>query len=249
MSFWDERSTMTRESLPTTLFCFPCAGASAATYTRWRKLVPSRIRIEPVELPGRGARIAEEPIDDFDRLVAQLTEELSPRLPSNYAFFGHSMGALLAYGCSSVLTERRVGAPSVLMLACCSAPSRRDNDRFSRLQSDDALIQELKDLNGTPDDVFDHLELLNMILRTLRADHRVCASFQSGAREPLRSKIHVFGGRDDDIEEDDLAAWASETFGVMTLEMFEGGHFFFRECEELFLRRLVAKLESRNSFR
>ena len=140
MSFWDERPTMTRESLPTTLFCFPCAGASAATFARWRKLVPSWIRIEPVELPGRGARIAEEPIDDFDRLVARLTEELFPRLPSNYAFFGHSMGALLAYGCTSELTERRIGAPSVLMLACCSAPSRRDNDRFSRLQSDDELI-------------------------------------------------------------------------------------------------------------
>ena len=110
-------------------------------------------------------------------------------------------------------------------------------------------IQELKDLNGTPADVFDHFELLHMILRTLRADHRVCASFQSGNRGALRTKIHVFGGRDDDIEEDDLAAWASETSGVTTLEMFEGGHFFFRECEELFLRRLVAKLESRNHVR
>jgi surfactin synthase thioesterase subunit len=148
-----------------------------------------------------------------------------------------------------MLTERHVAAPSVLMLACCSAPSRRDNERFSRLQSDDALIQELKDLNGTPTDVFDHLELLNMILRTLRADHKVCASFQNGRRGALRSNIHVFGGRDDDIEEDDLAAWASETSGVTTLEMFEGGHFFFQECEDVLLRRMVAKLESGSALR
>ncbi len=240
---------MIRDLPPTTLFCFPCAGASAATYIRWRRLVPSWIRIEPVELPGRGGRIGEEPIDDFDRLVARLTEELSCRLHPNCAFFGHSMGALLAYGCTCTLTERRSYTPSALIVACCSAPSRRDNERFSRLQSDDELIQELKNLNGTPPGVFDHVELLQMTLRTLRADHRVCASFQNVERRKVESIIHIFGGREDEIEESDLAAWSSETSAVATLEMFEGGHFFFQEREELFLLRLVAKLGSRCHFR
>ncbi|MGD9658916.1 MAG: thioesterase II family protein, partial [Methylocystis sp.] len=85
---------MIKELHATTLFCFPCAGASAATYNRWRNRLPSWLRIEPVELPGRGARIAQEPIDDFASLVTQLTAELSRRLPPDYAFFGHSMGAL-----------------------------------------------------------------------------------------------------------------------------------------------------------
>jgi hypothetical protein len=91
----------------------------------WRKLVPSWIGIELVELPGRRGRTAEAPIDDFDTLVAQLTAELFPRLPCNCAFLGIAW-ALLGYGCAAVLTERRVAIATVLQLACCSAPSRRD---------------------------------------------------------------------------------------------------------------------------
>jgi surfactin synthase thioesterase subunit len=234
--------TMSQQIHATTLFCFPCAGASAATYNKWRKLVPPWIRIEPVELPGRGARVVEAPIDDFDRLVATLTHELSTRLPANYAFFGHSMGALLAYGCAGALAKRRKDIPRAILVACCSAPTRRDNDRFSRAQSDDDLIQELKNLQGTPADVFEHAELLEMTLRTLRADYRVCESFRRRDAGPLASKIHVFGGRDDDVLEGDLAAWASEASGRITLEMFDGGHFFFRDCENFFLSRLVSKL-------
>ncbi len=232
----------------TTLFCFPCAGASSAIYIRWRKLVPSWIRIVPVELPGRGARIFEEPIDNFDRLVTKLTEELPCHLPHNYAFFGHSMGALLAYGCACALAGGRRDIPRTLLLACCSAPTRRDNERFSRVQSDEDLIQELRNLNGTPADVFDHAELLQMTLRTLRADYKVCGSFQPGDRRPLPLNIHLFGGLDDEIEERDLAAWSSEATGYMTLEMFEGGHFFFRDCEDRFLSRMVAKLGSKTRF-
>ncbi|MGD9658389.1 MAG: thioesterase II family protein, partial [Methylocystis sp.] len=98
-------------------------------------------------------------------------------------------------------------------------------------------------------DVFDHFELLKATLVTLRADYRVCASFQSSGSRRLQSNIHVFGGKDDDIEEGSLAAWSSETSARTTLEMFEGGHFFFRGCEELFLARLVAKLQGLNRAR
>lgn len=186
--------------------------------------------------------MAESAIHEYEPLVSQLTDELSRDLPANYAFFGHSMGALLAYGCASSLIERGSLGPKALFVACCAAPSQRDDTRFSRLQSDDELIRELKALNGTPSDVFEHAELLQMTLDTLRADFGVCASFRPRSRNFLQSDIHVFGGRDDGIDESRLAAWRTETSAVTTVETFEGGHFFLRESEDLFLARLQTRL-------
>jgi len=178
----------------------------------------------------------------FDPLVRQLTEELAPKLPSNYAFFGHSFGALLAYGCAHGLKERGLPSPVALLAACCSAPSARDRERYARLTSDEALIGELRKLNGTPPALFEHPELLRLTIDVLGADFAACASFHYEKRAPLEADIHVFGGRDDAIEEASLAAWRLESAGSTTLEMFDGGHFFIREREAEFLARIHGAL-------
>ena len=244
------------ESKPLTLFCFPCAGASAATYLRWRRLLPDWIGVEPVEPPGRGARIAERLIDDYDSLVDRMTDELAGALPTNYVLFGHSMGALLAYGCAHRLRDRRERGPRALILACCAAPTRRDEERLARLRTDAALLQELKDLNGTPTDVFEHPELLRLTLDILRADFGVCSSFRRFERAPLDLDLHIFGGVDDEIEEERLTAWSLETSAATTLQMFDGGHFVIRDRESDVLASLrnvlrgfaPAERESRRAF-
>ncbi|MFO6015427.1 thioesterase domain-containing protein, partial [Pseudomonas aeruginosa] len=43
---------------PVRLFCLPYSGASAMTYSRWRRKLPAWLAVRPVELPGRGARMA-----------------------------------------------------------------------------------------------------------------------------------------------------------------------------------------------
>lgn len=225
-----------------TLFCFPCAGASASVYLSWRRTAPPWLRIEPVELPGRGPRIAEPLICDFEPLVAQLTDELAPRLPPAYALFGHSFGGLIAYGCSHKLAARKYRSPRALLIACCAAPTARDAERLSRLKDDDAIVEKMHKLGGTPAGVFNHPELLRIAIDILRADFAACASFQRMDRSPLGSTIHVFGGRDDDITKSALAAWKLESDMPTTLELFDGGHFFLRDHEGRFLPQIFDKL-------
>lgn len=234
---------------PLTLFCFPCAGASASSYLSWRKSLPIWLRVQPVDLPGRGKRIGDSLLRDFDCLVRQLSTELIQNLPSTYAFFGHSFGALLAYGCAHYLRDCQSHPPQAIVAACCAAPSRRDDERYTRFNSDDALIQELRNLNGTPPAVFEHADLLRMTIDVLAADFRVCASFRYKARDPLQTNIFVFGGRDDDIDEGALAAWNLETTAHTELEMCDGGHFFIKEQEDHFLLRLLNCLRSLNPTR
>jgi surfactin synthase thioesterase subunit len=224
------------------MFCFPCAGSSAMNYLRWRRRLPDWVDILPVELPGRGKRISEAFVRDFDRLADQLTEELAGELPGNYVFFGHSLGGLLAHGCAHRLQKIGRPAPRTMFVACCAAPSKRKDLDLAAHSQDADLIKRLQDLNGTAPEVFEHAELLRLTLDAAAADFAVCASYRYVVQKPLDTTISVFGGRDDEIDESALAAWQKETSAPFWLDMFDGGHFFMKEHEDEFLSSIQEKL-------
>ncbi|MGN7873606.1 thioesterase II family protein [Roseateles sp. 22389] len=229
------------------LLCLPCAGASATMYLRWRRLLPRWIAITPVELPGRGGRLGERFVEDFDALADQLCEELAPRLApaTPFALFGHSMGALLAHGLAQRLRERGGRLPLALIASGSAAPSRRDTARLQRVIGDEAaLVADLRRQGGTPEEVFANAELLRLTLDVLGADYRVCASYQHEARAPLPVPLHVLAGRQDEIAPERLAAWSAESTLPMTLDWFDGGHFFVRQQEGAVLAALACHLSA-----
>ena len=298
------------------LYCLPCAGASASVYLRWRRRLPAWIKVLPLELPGRGMRLGEPLVEDFQTLVEQLCEEIAQgrhggrqfgrqfgaqsseqsgkhssahsnkngdkpggrhsgrqdgKHRSNYAgapgdtatenyrwaILGHSLGGLLAYGITARLQSLRaaIPAPSIsassvsvpatpapstpalpmpqrLLVAASPAPSRQDPDELPDTHDDAALIADLRKQGGTPREVFDSPELLALTLRTLRADYRVCESFEHRGNAPLAAPIQVLAGRDDDIEAHRIEAWRDEAGDGFALRWFDGGHFFIREQEK-----------------
>ncbi|MES2249459.1 MAG: alpha/beta fold hydrolase [Pseudomonadota bacterium] len=228
---------------PLALLCLPCAGASASMYLRWRRFLPPWVRIVPVELPGRGARMGETCVEDFDAMVARICAEHADAMRGDFALFGHSMGALLVHGVARRLQSLRRPLPCALLVSGCAAPSRRDPGRFDGGEDDASLIAELRKQGGTPEEVFASEELMRITLDTLRADRRVCRSHvHVAAWPPLPLPIHAFAGRQDDIEVPAMAAWSEETGGAFTLDWFEGGHFFLRQHEAAFLAALARRL-------
>ena len=228
---------------PLALLCLPCAGASATMYLRWRRLLPSWVRLVPVELPGRGMRMGEAFVEDFDALVARLCAEQADAMRGDFALFGHSMGALLAHGVARRLQSLGRLLPRALLASGCEAPSRRDPERFAGGEDDAALTAELRRQGGTPEEVFASDELMRITLDTLRADRRVCRSHvHMPGRPPLPLAVHAFAGRQDDIAPQSIAAWAKEGAEAFTLDWFEGGHFFLRQHEPAFLAALARRL-------
>jgi surfactin synthase thioesterase subunit len=228
--------------MPLTLFCLPCAGASAAMYFRWRRVLPASIDVAPLELPGRGSCMAQPPIDDFERLTAHLGRQLAARAHTPYALFGHSMGALLAYGLAQRLRRSGAPLPQAMFLSASAAPSERSVERYAD-QDDASLIDDLRRQGGTPGQVFEEPELLRMTLDLLAADYRVCQSFVHADLPPLPLPMHVFGGRDDDIAEHRLLAWQRESTAPLTLDWFDGGHFYLRRQEQPLLARIRSRLD------
>lgn len=224
------------------LLCLPCAGASATMYLRWRRLLPRWIRVVPVELPGRGGRMSERLVQDFDTLVAQICSEQAEALQGDFAIFGHSMGALLAYGMTRRLQSTGRALPLALLASGSPAPSQRDPDRFADKADDASLTADLQKLGGTPQEVFESAELMRITLDTLGADYRLCESFRCRDEPPLPMPVHVFAGREDDIDAARIHAWSAEADGVFTLDWFDGGHFFIRQQETAFLAALTQRL-------
>ncbi|RUR71208.1 alpha/beta fold hydrolase [Variovorax guangxiensis] len=228
---------------PLSLLCLPCAGASATMYLRWRRRLPHWIEVVPMELPGRGSRLGEDFVEDFESLVSLLCAEHDAALRGNFALFGHSMGALLAWGVAQRLRADGRPLPRALLVSGSAAPSQRDPDRFVDMNDDAALVGDLRRQGGTPEELFDSPELLRMTLDTLAADYRVCESFAHAGNAPLPLPLHAFSGRQDDIEPWRMEAWSAETSRAgFTLDWFDGGHFFIRQQEARVLEALVQRL-------
>jgi surfactin synthase thioesterase subunit len=230
--------------MPSTLslLCLPCAGASATMYLRWRRLLPRWVEVVPVELPGRGGRLAEAFADDFEVLVERLCIEQAAVLQQPYALFGHSMGALLAHAMARRQQAQGGPLPAALVISASPAPSRRDTARFAALTDDESLVAELRRQGGTPDEVFVSPELMRLTLDILAADYRLCSGFRYRPAPALRLPVHALAGRHDSIAAEHVAAWAEETAGHFTLDRFDGGHFFIRQHEPQVLDLLAARL-------
>lgn len=228
------------------LLCLPYSGASAMVYRRWRRKLPAWLRVVPVELPGRGARLVEPLQTDMHGLARQLADEQCRATQAPYAVLGHSLGALVAFELVHAL--RALGCPAPVALFACgtAAPTRRegyDTRDWRQPKSDAELIAELRALQGTPEEVLANAELMSLTLPVLRADFLLCGRYRYRQRPPLQCPLHVLGGEADKASEEQLLAWRQESLGDFSLARFPGGHFFIHEQEDRVLDVLADSLE------
>ncbi|RON38147.1 thioesterase [Pseudomonas frederiksbergensis] len=214
-------------------------------YSRWRRKLPQWLHLQPVELPGRGARFDEPLHTDMRALAMQLAKELRPTLKAPYSLFGHSLGALMA--CELAHAFRALGCPEpvALFASGTAAPTMRaDYDRgFAEPKTDAELIDQLRTLNGTSEEVLANEELMSLTLPILRADFLLCGRFQPVQRPLLKCPVHVLGGTTDKATTEQLIGWSKETHGSFSVDMLAGGHFFIHEHEAKVLRVIKDQLD------
>jgi medium-chain acyl-[acyl-carrier-protein] hydrolase len=225
------------------LFCFPYAGGAASVYRTWSEELPEAIEVCAVQLPGREERISEAPFVDLAPLIAALLPALLPTLTLPFAFFGHSLGALIAFELASALRRAGHPLPFHLFVAAHPAPHRPHDDTPIHDLPEPEFVAELRRLNGTPDALLQQPELLALLLPALRADFAIYERYQYTPEAPLPCLISAFGGlRDLEVSRDDLAAWRDQTSGPFTLRMFPGDHFFPYSDRALLLRTIAREL-------
>lgn len=210
------------------LFCFPFAGGGAATYRGWHGGDLAAIEILPVQLPGREERFNEPRYERIGPLVGMLADVLP--LDGPFALFGHSMGALIAFELARELRRRGVVMP--LHLFVSGAPAAQQYGvRPKRFAGGGAgIIEELRQLGGTPDEVLRSEEFLRLIMPTLRADFGMVDAYRYVDDAPLPCPITAFGGdRDPEVSCEGLQRWAAQTTVGFDYYVYPGGHFFLND--------------------
>jgi medium-chain acyl-[acyl-carrier-protein] hydrolase len=226
------------------LFCFPYAGGSAQIYRAWPQRLPPSVEVCAVQLPGRGNRLREPPFTDLDTLVRALAEALLPYLDQPFAFFGHSMGALICFELAHRLRERGSPGPIQLFVSGHRAPQLKRDEPTSYDLPEPELLEELRRINGTPREVLEHPELIQLMLPLLRADFKVVQTYLYAPRAPLDTPLTAFGGlRDADVSREQMAGWREQTTAEFSLHMLPGDHFFIQTSEALLLEVLSRRLD------
>lgn len=211
------------------IVCFHHAGGGASLYRGWQRAVGPHVAVCPVLLPGREGRAAEPRFTELGALVADLDAELGELLAAPCVFFGHSMGALIAYRLACHRRGRGESLPRALLLSSypaphLAAPMPAVDDR------DDALIALLRGIGGLAPELLDWPGGVTELLAVTRDDLRLCAGHHDLGEAPLPCPIHVFGSDADAlVSEQDLRAWDRHAPSPVELRLLSGDHFYIRD--------------------
>jgi medium-chain acyl-[acyl-carrier-protein] hydrolase len=189
--------------------------------------------------------VREPAYTDLSKLVEDACDVLRPHLAQPFAFFGHSMGAVVAFEAARRLA-REGTEPVALFLSGRRAPGIPDSEPSLEHLSDADFVEAIDArFGGIPDVIRDSSELMELLLPTLRADVTALVNYHYQEGDRLGSAIYAFGGIDDlTVSEQEMSVWREVTHGPFLSRMFRGGHFFIESSRSEVLAFMAAELDS-----
>ena len=225
------------------LFCFPYAGSGALIYRSWPNELPKVVEVCPVQPPGRGGRIMEPCYTNLSQLVEDLIQVLLPYLDMPFAFFGHSMGALVSFELTRRLRAQHGLEPIHLFASGRGAPHLPPREPPTYNLPEPEFLEKLRTLNGTPREVLEHPELMQLVAPIVRADFEAIQTYVYTPDAPFNFPLTVFGGLQDyEITREDLESWREHAGASFKLRMLPGDHFFLQSSQQLLIRTLTQEL-------
>ena len=209
------------------LYIFPHAGGSADFYVPFSRAFSTEMKRIAIQYPGRrGSR--DLPFTSIPTLADDICNMLMPLDGSNghIAFFGHSMGALVAF--EVALRFESAGNPIAALFVSASAAPGRLGQKYFHERSDDDVLKLAADITGTNPEFFDDEEFVATILPTVQSYRSIAGYSPSGAT--VSCPIYAFMGNDDILAtHNDVLAWSNHTTSEFAVRVFPGGHFYITE--------------------
>ncbi|WP_031079859.1 thioesterase II family protein [Streptomyces sp. NRRL S-118] len=220
------------------LVCFPHAGGAASFYRPWARYADPSTELLAVQYPGRENRFREPLVPAMDPLASAVAAELLALPPLPTVFFGHSMGAAVAY--ETLL--RLEGAGAVHVTRLCVSGRSPDDAAGPAIRTDDEIVEAVMSLGGTHAAVLDDPDMRELLLPVLRNDYHLIDGYRRPAdAPPLHADVHALtGDRDPRVTPAEAAGWGALTSGAFTLTVLEGDHFYLVPAIEEVARLAMA---------
>lgn len=224
------------------LFCFPYAGGRASVFRSWLDALPPGVEVCGIQLPGREERMAEQVYTRLTPLVERCAEAIYPYLDRPFAFYGHSMGALVSFEIARQLRRVYDRHPVCLYLAAFRAPHLPNpNIKIYHLPME--VFKVVLRADGIPEAILQNEELMQVMLPIIRADYEVCDTYEYKEEPPLSCPFFLFGGLEDiRVRKADLEAWPVHSSSPSRLLMLPGSHLFLHTTQDLLLAEIARDL-------
>jgi surfactin synthase thioesterase subunit/ferredoxin len=225
------------------LACFPHAGGSATYYHPVSARFAGDIDVVAWQYPGRQDRRHEPCITDIDTLADRITEQFLTLSPQPTVFFGHSMGATLAFEVAWRLEQEDFSAPLRVIASGRRAPMINRGENV-HLRNDAAVLAEMRLLNGTEAAVLDDEEIVRMALPAIRGDYEAIETYAYVPGRTINCPITVLAGdADPRTPIEDASRWRSVANGAFRMKVFPGGHFYLAKNAAAVNDEIAAELE------
>jgi medium-chain acyl-[acyl-carrier-protein] hydrolase len=225
------------------LFCFSYAGGGASVFRTWADGLPAGVEVCCIQLPGRESRHGEPAYTRLAPLLETLADVINPYLDRPFAFFGHSMGALVSFELARQLRRKYDKHPIRLCIGAFRAPQLANpNIKIYHLPSE--VFKVVLRADGIPEKVLQNEELMQAMLPLIRADYELCDTYTYKEEPPLECPFSLFGGLEDvRINQADLEAWRMHSSASSSLSLLPGSHLFLHSAQDLLLTEISQALE------
>lgn len=225
------------------LLCFPYAGGGTQVFRDWQALLPPGVGVTAVRLPGREQRFREPALDSWPEALAALVATVAPEAERGpYAFFGHSLGARLAYELAHRLAGAGHRPPELLVVSACRAPGVAPRCEPMHSMDRPTLTARLREMDGVPEEVLANRQVMDLLEPILRADLRLAETW-TGSPGRIGAPILALCGDHDDIDPyEDMVEWRHHTSAGFAIRSFPAGHFFLRDEEAAVVATIAAHL-------
>jgi len=208
------------------IFSIPFAGGSVYSLKPFEIYMNEGVRWIPLEPPGRGRRIREPLIRDLQQMAADIFNQVRSGLDEPYAFYGHSMGAMLAYLVTRMALDADLPPPTRLFLSGCGAPASKSKMPGRHKLPKTEFWKALKELGGSPDEVLQNEELQHYFEPILRADFEAIEKYDYQEATPFDIPVTVIIGYDEFVTREEAEQWQMETRAPIDVISYPGNHFF-----------------------
>lgn len=195
------------------------------------------------DLPGHGERFSEPLLGDIHEIAADAYEQLKPYFKGDYAFFGTSLGTLVAFLLSHKMMQNGDELPKHLFLASRKCPnSHLKREHISHLSSED-FWEKIRLYGGCPPALLNNIELREVYEPLLRADFQALEGYVPQERQLLPMPATILFGTNDSMSMEEMKTWQQHFEQPADILEYAGGHFFCYLKTDEMMQLMQTKLD------
>lgn len=233
------------QSVTGVVVIFHHAGGAASNYVCYRQSIPSCYRLLICQLPGRESHQRNQLCYSADEAASQILqrlERMNTQLP--VIFWGHSMGASLAWK-TATLVQQQSDIKLIQLVLSARRPPHVDQFEPNLMTCDDEQVVQAVCHYGLIDpSLLEDAEFRQDLITKVRADFAVANSTQQVglAITPLPLPITVLGGDlDDTVDLSHLSQWAAYSLKKFKCVLFPGDHFYlFKKNNQAMIGKVLS---------